>query len=359
MKSSFRIRRHAYRTVFLGLAVGLAALATGCGPRADETAMDDFELPPDLMAGPAPNTDTEDAEAAVVTVDGTAITRGELDEAVDRLFASHGITDQVPPDQRIALRDQVAGEVLDQLIARHLLLAASVEAGVEVDPEEIERFRARIRESLPEGVTLDEMLASQGLTSEGLEDGIVKDMRIQQYLARISEDLPPIGEDEARAFYEEHAGRFEIPENARARHILVAFGEDDDEEQRQVRRIRAERIRQRILEGADFAEMAAEHSDCDSRRQGGDLGRFPRGRMTPAFEEAVFTREIDEIGPPVQTEFGYHVVQVTAREEGRTLSFDEVREQIEYNLAETREREAFLKRLEELREAATIVYPED
>lgn len=88
---------------------------------------------------------------------------------------------------------------------------------------------------------------------------------------------------------------------ARARHILV-----ETEAQ-------CESLKQAILEGADFAEVAKEHSLCPSGAQGGDLGEFGRGQMVPEFDDVVFSGELNTVHGPVRTQFGYHLLEITSR----------------------------------------------
>lgn len=85
-----------------------------------------------------------------------------------------------------------------------------------------------------------------------------------------------------------------------ARHILV-----DD-------LVRAETIHQKIIDGFDFADLAKDHSKCPSSQQGGNLGEFGRGQMVQPFEEAAFNLPVGGLSHPVQTQFGYHVIQRTA-----------------------------------------------
>lgn len=89
--------------------------------------------------------------------------------------------------------------------------------------------------------------------------------------------------------------------NASARHILV------DSEDKCVE------LKREIENGSDFAELARAHSTCPSGRQGGDLGIFGRGQMVPAFDEVVFSARVNEVQGPVKTQFGYHLLEVTAR----------------------------------------------
>jgi parvulin-like peptidyl-prolyl isomerase len=90
-----------------------------------------------------------------------------------------------------------------------------------------------------------------------------------------------------------------MPTEVRASHILV---ETKDQ---------AESLRQQIEGGADFAALAAKHSNCPSGKKGGDLGFFGKGRMVKPFEEAAFGLAKGACSTPVQTQFGYHLIKVT------------------------------------------------
>ena len=85
----------------------------------------------------------------------------------------------------------------------------------------------------------------------------------------------------------------------RASHLLV----DTEEE--------VLKLREEILEGKDFADVAAEVSKCPSGAKGGDLGFFSRGMMVPEFDAASFSLEVGELSEPVQTQFGWHLLIVT------------------------------------------------
>jgi peptidyl-prolyl cis-trans isomerase C len=88
---------------------------------------------------------------------------------------------------------------------------------------------------------------------------------------------------------------------ATARHILV-----DDESL-------CEELKTKIQGGADFADVAREHSSCPSGRSGGDLGSFGPGQMVKEFDTVVFSAALNEVQGPVQTQFGYHLLEVTSR----------------------------------------------
>jgi peptidyl-prolyl cis-trans isomerase C len=88
---------------------------------------------------------------------------------------------------------------------------------------------------------------------------------------------------------------------ARARHILV-----DTEEA-------CTGLKAQIEQGADFADLAREHSSCPSGKRGGDLGEFGPGQMVPEFDVVVFNEEVGKPHGPVKTQFGYHLVEITSR----------------------------------------------
>lgn len=101
----------------------------------------------------------------------------------------------------------------------------------------------------------------------------------------------------------------------RAAHILLMY---KGSARSQATRSKAEalaaisEIGERIREGADFAELARQFSDCPSGEDGGDLGSFPRGAMVAEFDIAAFALAVGEISPVVETPFGYHLIQRNA-----------------------------------------------
>ena len=90
---------------------------------------------------------------------------------------------------------------------------------------------------------------------------------------------------------------------AKARHILV----DTEQE--------CEDLKGQIDGGADFADVAKEHSKCPSGRTGGDLGEFSPGQMVKEFDEVVFSGDVGKVLGPVKTDFGFHLIEVTSRTE--------------------------------------------
>lgn len=88
---------------------------------------------------------------------------------------------------------------------------------------------------------------------------------------------------------------------AAARHILTKTQAE------------CEAIKKQIEEGGDFADLARQHSQCPSGQQGGDLGQFSSGQMVKEFDQVVFNDEVGKVHGPVQTQFGFHLIEITSR----------------------------------------------
>ena len=162
-----------------------------------------------------------------------------------------------------------------------------------------------------------------------------------------------IGEEEAHKYFEEHKSE---SEQVRARHILIKMkgspvpsAPDKKELSDEEALGKVREIRKRILAGEDFATIArAESDDKGSGLSGGDLGSFKRGAMVPAFDAAAFSQPIGEIGEPVKTQFGYHIIKVEQRD---IKTFDELRPELEKKMRPELARKA----IDEFRKNAAVV----
>jgi peptidyl-prolyl cis-trans isomerase D len=154
--------------------------------------------------------------------------------------------------------------------------------------------------------------------------------------------------------YNENLSLYQTPEQVRASHILLQTAGQDIEEVR----TRAEAVLAEVRAGADFAALAREHSEDEgSAVNGGDLDYFGRGVMVPEFEAVAFALEPGVISDLVQSQFGFHIIQVTDRQDAETRSLDEVRATIEDTLAW--ERTDAQVAAQERQLAALIEEPED
>jgi hypothetical protein len=141
-------------------------------------------------------------------------------------------------------------------------------------------------------------------------------LSIDDYLKRTT------SEEEIKKYFTENIGNFN-GETVTASHILIDTRKIKDEEGLNQAKEKAEKLKKELDNGTDFAKLAEKNSDCPSSRSGGDLGVIARGQMVNEFEEAAFNTEVNGISEPVKTKFGYHIIRVTDRQEGKDIRFDD------------------------------------
>ncbi len=341
------------------MRIGAVAVASvvglsGCGREADSVAdFDDVDL---SQAEDLFDVSTEAAaDPVLVTVEGAEIRQSELMQEVNMIMQRFQ-GQQVPPEQMAQMRDEVMEGAMENLIMRRLLINRVDAEGIEVDDAEIDEVIDAFRQQLPPGMELEDQLAQAGMDMVSLRDNLRQEMAVNKMLeAKVDHILEPT-EDEIAAFHAEHREEyFTMPESVRASHILINTTEMNEEEQEAARERIAE-LRDQLIAGADFAELAQAESDCPSSAQGGDLGQFGRGQMVPPFEEAAFTQEIGEVGEIVETQFGFHLIKVSERIEAGTTDLAESREQIATHLTEQSRQDAMRAYIEQIREEADIQF---
>lgn len=209
----------------------------------------------------------------------------------------------------------------------------------------------------PRDAAIQQLVLHQLLVARAHEAGFNSGNEGQDIGALLDKELvfEPQDEASAKAYYEQNPQYFSQGDSARASHILFPLGQGDE-----IAQMLAKSKAQGVLEEvqanpARFADLAREHSTCPSGKQGGDLGQFGRGQMVPEFEQAVFGTEAGQITPElVQTQFGFHIIQVQERSSGGTIAFDDVKEQLLQYLNEMGGRQAMHNYLTGLVSAAKI-----
>lgn len=229
------------------------------------------------LAAQTPGTDAPGQDKVVARVDGAPITEKDLAMAAEDLGERSTASTEA----------QKREEALSYIIDLRLGTKAATDAKVGEQPD-ITRKLAYIR---------DKALLEEYLNQEARK---------------------AVTPEAAKKLYEDTVKDLKPEAEVHARHILVE-NEDD-----------AKKAYERVKGGEDFAKVATELSkDPGSGKDGGDLGFFSKDRMVPEFAEAAFKLEPGQIGPPVKTQFGWHVIKVDEKRVRPVPSFDDVKEQVE------------------------------
>jgi len=143
-----------------------------------------------------------------------------------------------------------------------------------------------------------------------------------------------VSDEAVAAYFSEHREEFGQPEERKASHILISVAADATDDEKIAARKKAESLLEQVKQNPEqFAEIAKQNSDDPgSAMRGGDLGFFGRGVMVKAFEDKIFSMHLDEISDIVETDFGLHIIKLTAIKEEKHPNLDDVREQIENKL---------------------------
>lgn len=184
--------------------------------------------------------------------------------------------------------------------------------------------------------------------------GTDEDTRIATLIEREVKVPEPPDEASCRRFFQANRQRFRSSDHYEVSHILCA-APPDDTEMRTTARNRAESaVKQLAGDGATFAALAAQLSDCPSKKEGGHLGQIGPGQTVPEFEHALFALQEGEISTPVESRFGFHLIQLHRKIEGQALEYDSVRDHIVSYLQDSLQRQAISQYLAVLTRRATI-----
>ena len=260
-------------------------------------------------------------------VNGEDVTKADLDRAVQALEARAG--GPVPAEQR----DQVVRGVLDQLIGYKVLVQETRARKVAVPDADVDARIGQIRGQFPSEAEFTQMLTQRNLTLEQVKSDARQDMAIAKLIEDEIASKVAVKPEQVTDFYAKNPDQFKQGESVRASHILISVPKGADAATKAQARDKAEQVLKEVKGGGDFAALAKQHSaDPGSATKGGDLGFFQQGQMVGPFNDAAFSLAPGAISDLVETDFGFHIIKVAEKKEGRTIPLEEVRPQVEQYL---------------------------
>lgn len=289
----------------------------------------------------------------VARVDGIPISRGEFDKVMSSNISRFEQQNQQPFAEEY--RPQLERQVLDGLITRALLEREANELGIEISDDRLDETLAQFKSQFPNESAYKIALEQEGFTEDEFLTELRRQMTIEELINRRVYDSVEVTEESMRSFYDGNPQYFQRPEQVTARHIILTTEGITDESELRAKRDELAEIRREIVNGADFAEVAKERSEGPSASNGGQLGQFGRGQMVPAFEEAAFALEPGEVSDIVETQFGYHIIEVLDKTSSSVESYEEAKENIRSFLTEQERNVAAQHYLADLRKEAEIV----
>jgi peptidyl-prolyl cis-trans isomerase C len=296
-----------------------------------------------------PVANIESPSKKVAVFEGGEVTLGEVQQ-----FAQQSGLGELSPES--PQYEALIAQIMPQLVEIEIAKAYAEEQGITVSEQDVNQEVETLKDQVAQQAqgqdigreeAFDQALQQAGITEEQLRQQIREQLPIQKVQERVAGGAGP-SQEEIEQFYEQNkAAQFTTPETRCTRHIL--FNKDQKE--------KAEEVKKQLENGGDFAALAKKYSqDPGSAEQGGDLGCIGRGETVPNFEEAVFNAEQGEIVGPVETEFGYHVIEVTDIQEEATQPLSEVEAQIRDQLTTEAQSEEFTAWLQKQKEQRNVKY---
>lgn len=257
-------------------------------------------------------------DEVVATVDGEKITKDELYEILVNASGT---------------------EALDALIDEKIVQLEVKKEKITISDEDAEKELENFIEEMGGEDAFNSALEMSGTKTEDFKKEIVQYLSIR----KLMEPLVEVTDEEIKTYFEENKATYNQDEQVQARHILV---EDES---------LANDLAKQLKDGADFAELAQEHSTDDGTApMGGDLGFFSRGEMVPEFDEKAFSMEVGQVSDIVKTDFGYHIIEVQDKKEAKEAKLEDVKEEIKEKLFDSNMQTAYVTWLDEKREAYKI-----
>lgn len=329
---------------------GTPAASAAPGPGAGNTAT----APGQPGAIPSKPADTSKMPDVVAQVNGKKITKDDLLNQARQMqaqMAQASRGQQVPP-----LDDAFYKQILDGMVAQALLIEDAKSQGVQVSDEELKPQLAALRGRFPDEAAYKKALEQEGLTEKELQEKLRQEAVIQKYVGTRILNEVAVTDQAAREFYDKNQDKMQRPERAHLRHILIRVEPNAAPADKEKAKDKAEDLLKRIQGGEDFAKLAAENSDDPgSKVRGGDLSWMARGQTVPPFEKAAFAlTKPNDLSGVVETQFGYHIIQLVEREAASAVPFEEAKPRITQMLQQRQAGERLQARVEELKKKGKV-----
>ena len=249
--------------------------------------------------------------------------------------------------------DEFRGYARDNITFRALLTQEAERTIPEPGAEKVSQAFDRLKEEHGGG---DQFYASMGLSPE--QDELIRrdlsvNLQVESLRDSACQSLPAPTEAECRGYYDSNIEQFSDEDEVRASHIFKSVRETEKREA--IFKALCE-VRQQLVDGADFTEVARQHSDKPAEVI--DLGYFKRGELMDEFEIVTFSMKKGQVSPVFSTPHGFHLAKVTERKVGNPKPFEDVRADIESELLAQRQDAKLQELVDELKKTAKIEYTE-
>ena len=289
---------------------------------------------------------------AIAVVDGTEITKADLDELIAQAKKGYDAGNQQFPKAGTPEYQSIQTQYVAYLVELEEFKQAAGDLGVSVTKKDIDAAENEIIKSRFDGKRseYEKALKQQGFTAEQYRDkALAVSALSKKIFDAVTKDVK-VTEAEILQYYTENQSQYGTPESRDVRHILIAVKDKGGQVDFAASKAKADEIYAQLKGGADFAALAkANSADPGSKDSGGKL-TISRGQTVPEFDKVSFELDKGELSKPVKTQYGYHVIQaVSAVRKATVTPLDKVRASIETTLLQQTRNEEMQAWVEDLK----------
>jgi parvulin-like peptidyl-prolyl isomerase len=289
---------------------------------------------------------------AVAVVDGTVITRAELDTLVDQAKKAYAAQKQEFPKVGTPEYQNVQTQYVAFLVQREEFEKEAEKLGVEVTAKDIDKELEEFVKSRFDGKRKDfeKALEEQGFTEESFRETIRTSVLSQKLFDAVTKDVK-VSDADILQYYTQNQSSYGTPESRDVRHILISEKQGSgDTVDFAKSKTEADRVRGLLVDGGDFAALAKEHSDDPGSKETGGKLTISRGQTVPEFDKTAFELKQGTISQPVKTTYGYHIIEALSPvRKATTTPLDKVRDSIRATLLQEKRTEFMTDWVEDLR----------
>jgi peptidyl-prolyl cis-trans isomerase C len=251
-------------------------------------------------------------EEAMMIVGERIVKKAEIKRDIIDITSGMGLTEQS--------FKKILGPLIDKLVDYYLVLEYGRHNGITISKQELESELEDIKKDYPEEKIFQEMLLQRYLNYDEWKEGLKRQLLIKKITAKVYKEISPITLDEIKAYFDSHRAEFMKSPMVKFSQI-VTHGKD-----------KAEALRECLLKGEHFSELARKHSTTPEAEDGGEVGWVSQDTLDETIYSVIFSLPVGEISPVVKTPYGYHIFQVHSKRPEGPKNLEEARDEIEAKL---------------------------
>jgi parvulin-like peptidyl-prolyl isomerase len=282
------------------------------------TIVTETEVSTEAVVEKAAEAVVESESDVIATVNGEEILRMSFNK---RLNVFRRMNQEVTD----AIKMQVVDQLTKKMLLKQFVEKQDVSASVEDIKAEVEKIKFFLQNNPSnKDKPLDEILETQGSSVTELEEEVSRALALSKYLES------SVTVADKKSYFDANKDAFNGA-RVMASHVLIDTRNLKTDAELEEAKKKIDNVKTQLDNGADFAEMAKKYSNCPSAENGGDIGFFKRkGSIVEEFAQVAFAMEIGEISEPIKTQFGYHIIKVTDKEEGKAVNYADVADMVDF-----------------------------